>query len=196
MNTHCPLSSSLFKPARLQLIVGDFGLSAEQSRTQMALWAVMAAPLYMSNDLRSISAEARAILQNKLAIAINQDPLGIQGRRIVKVMPPTPTLLRRSIFTSPLLITRLRLCHLLPTGEERHRGVLANPLRRRQRSGFLQPPHRHAVPLPDLPEQAQLHQRQLQGSSVVISRLFPCHSTQLILEQLILERQEWIFFAA
>lgn len=166
------LSSSLFKSARLQLIVGDFGLSAEQSRTQMALWAVMAAPLYMSNDLRSISAEARAILQNKLAIAINQDPLGIQGRRIVKVMPPTPTLLRRSIFTSPLLITRLRLCHLLPTGEERHRGVLANPLRRRQRSGFLQPPHRHAVPLPDLPEQAQLHQRQLQGPSVVISRLF------------------------
>lgn len=66
------------------LIVGDFGLSAEQSRTQMALWAIMAAPLYMSNDLRSISAEARAILQNKLAIAINQDPLGIQGRRIVK----------------------------------------------------------------------------------------------------------------
>lgn len=66
------------------LIVGDFGLSLDQSRTQMALWAIMAAPLFMSNDLRSISADARRILQNKLIIAINQDPMGVQGRRIVK----------------------------------------------------------------------------------------------------------------
>lgn len=66
------------------LIAGDFGLSTEQSRTQMALWAIMAAPLYMSNDLRNISAEARSILQNKMVISINQDAMGMQGRRIVK----------------------------------------------------------------------------------------------------------------
>lgn len=57
----------------------------EQSRTQMAMWAIMAAPLFMSNDLRTISSEARSILQNKIAISINQDPLGFQGRRLVKV---------------------------------------------------------------------------------------------------------------
>ncbi|XP_068198420.1 alpha-N-acetylgalactosaminidase [Antennarius striatus] len=66
------------------LIVGDFGLSMDQSRSQMALWAIMAAPLFMSNDLRTISSGARGILQNKMAISINQDPMGIQGRRIVK----------------------------------------------------------------------------------------------------------------
>ncbi|XP_047430483.1 alpha-N-acetylgalactosaminidase [Mugil cephalus] len=66
------------------LIVGDFGLSMDQSRAQMALWAIMAAPLFVSNDLRTISSGAQNILQNKLAISINQDPLGIQGRRIVK----------------------------------------------------------------------------------------------------------------
>ncbi|XP_069014487.1 alpha-N-acetylgalactosaminidase [Embiotoca jacksoni] len=66
------------------LIVGDFGLSMDQSRAQMALWAIMAAPLLMSNDLRTISSGARSILQNKMAIGINQDVLGIQGRRIVK----------------------------------------------------------------------------------------------------------------
>ncbi|KAM3860998.1 alpha-N-acetylgalactosaminidase [Diretmus argenteus] len=66
------------------LVVGDFGLSMEQSRSQMALWAIMAAPLFMSNDLRTISSGARAILQNKMVIRINQDPLGIQGRRILK----------------------------------------------------------------------------------------------------------------
>lgn len=57
----------------------------DQSRSQMALWAIMAAPLFMSNDLRTISSGARNILQNKMAISINQDPMGIQGRRIVKV---------------------------------------------------------------------------------------------------------------
>lgn len=45
----------------------------------------MAAPLLMSTDLRTISPEAKEILQNRLMIQINQDPLGIQGRRIVKV---------------------------------------------------------------------------------------------------------------
>ncbi|XP_002192599.5 alpha-N-acetylgalactosaminidase isoform X2 [Taeniopygia guttata] len=66
------------------LIIGNFGLSYEQSRSQMALWTVMAAPLLMSTDLRTISPEAKEILQNRLMIQINQDPLGIQGRRIVK----------------------------------------------------------------------------------------------------------------
>ncbi|XP_067093977.1 alpha-N-acetylgalactosaminidase-like [Osmerus mordax] len=66
------------------LIIGNFGLSIDQSRAQMAVWAIMAAPLIMSNDLRSLEADARAVLSNKLAIAINQDPLGIQGRRILQ----------------------------------------------------------------------------------------------------------------
>lgn len=57
----------------------------DQSRSQMALWAIMAAPLFMSNDLRTLNSGARAILQNKAAISINQDPLGIQGRRLIKV---------------------------------------------------------------------------------------------------------------
>lgn len=51
----------------------------------MALWTVMAAPLLMSTDLRTISPSAKEILQNRLMIQINQDPRGIQGRRIVKV---------------------------------------------------------------------------------------------------------------
>uniref|UniRef100_A0A3B4X814 Alpha-galactosidase n=1 Tax=Seriola lalandi dorsalis TaxID=1841481 RepID=A0A3B4X814_SERLL len=66
------------------LIIGNFGLSVDQARSQMALWAIMAAPLIMSNDLRNLDNSARAILQNKVAIAINQDPLGIQGRRLLQ----------------------------------------------------------------------------------------------------------------
>ena len=51
----------------------------------MALWAIMAAPLFMSNDLRTISSGARAILQNKAIIRISQDPMGVQGKRLLKV---------------------------------------------------------------------------------------------------------------
>ncbi|KAF6390044.1 galactosidase alpha [Rhinolophus ferrumequinum] len=61
------------------LVIGNFGLSWDQQITQMALWAIMAAPLLMSNDLRHISTQAKALLQNKDVIAINQDPLGKQG---------------------------------------------------------------------------------------------------------------------
>ncbi|KAK9872087.1 hypothetical protein WA026_016132 [Henosepilachna vigintioctopunctata] len=67
-----------------QLIVGNFGLSYEQSKTQMAIWAILAAPLLMSVDLRTIRPEYKAILKNKKIIAVDQDPLGIQGRRIYK----------------------------------------------------------------------------------------------------------------
>jgi len=66
------------------LIVGDFGLSYEQSKTQMAMWAIFAAPLLMSVDLRTIKKDYKDILKNRAIIAVNQDPLGIQGRRIYK----------------------------------------------------------------------------------------------------------------
>ncbi|KAK7077471.1 hypothetical protein SK128_014584 [Halocaridina rubra] len=67
------------------LIIGNFGLSYEQSKSQMAMWAIFAAPLLMSVDLRTIRPEYKSILQNRGVIAVNQDPLGIQGKRIYKV---------------------------------------------------------------------------------------------------------------
>lgn len=66
------------------LIIGNFGLSYEQSKAQMALWSAMASPLLSSVDLRTIDPKYRAILQNRAVIAVNQDPLGIQGKRIFK----------------------------------------------------------------------------------------------------------------
>jgi hypothetical protein len=66
------------------LLIGNYGLSDDEERVQMAIWSVVAAPLFMSVDLRTIREESKALLQNKGAIAINQDPLGIQGHRISK----------------------------------------------------------------------------------------------------------------
>ncbi|CAH1777534.1 unnamed protein product [Owenia fusiformis] len=62
------------------LIIGDYGLSIDQQKAQMAMWAMMAAPLIMSTDLRNIRPESKAILQNKGVIAINQDPMGKMGK--------------------------------------------------------------------------------------------------------------------
>jgi len=67
-----------------QLIIGNFGLSYEQAKTQFAVWAILAAPLLMSVDLRTIRPEFKDILLNRKIISVDQDPLGIQGRRIYK----------------------------------------------------------------------------------------------------------------
>jgi len=67
------------------LLIGNYGLSFDQSQLQMALWAILAAPLFMSNDLRNIRDEHKAILQNTRIIAVDQDPLGIQGRIVYNV---------------------------------------------------------------------------------------------------------------
>ena len=51
----------------------------------MAIWAILAAPLLMSVDLRTIKKDYKDILQNKAVIEVNQDILGMQGKRIYKV---------------------------------------------------------------------------------------------------------------
>ncbi|KAM3963174.1 alpha-N-acetylgalactosaminidase-like [Aphomia sociella] len=66
------------------LIIGNFGLSVDQARVQMAVWSILAAPLLMSVDLATIRPEFKQILLNKDIIAIDQDKLGKQGLRIWK----------------------------------------------------------------------------------------------------------------
>ena len=59
------------------LIIGNYGLSYNQAKAQMALWAIMSAPMIMSVDLRTIKPWFKEILQNENLIGINQDKLGI-----------------------------------------------------------------------------------------------------------------------
>ena len=68
-----------------QLLVGDFGLSYNQQKIQMALWSIMASPLLVSADLRHITNKSKSILLNRLALNISQDPLGIMGSQIDNV---------------------------------------------------------------------------------------------------------------
>lgn len=64
------------------MIVGLPGLSEPQSRSLFSLWCLMASPLIAGNDLRSMDPATVGILTNLEAIAVDQDPLGVQGRVI------------------------------------------------------------------------------------------------------------------
>ena len=58
------------------------GMTFEEYRTHMSLWSIMKAPLLIGCDLRSIDPDTLALLLNTEVIAINQDSLGVQGRRV------------------------------------------------------------------------------------------------------------------
>ncbi len=57
----------------------DQGMSATQFRSQLSMWAIVAAPLMVSDNLAKISSASRSALQNAEVIAVDQDPAGIQG---------------------------------------------------------------------------------------------------------------------
>jgi alpha-galactosidase len=64
------------------LEVGNGGMSLTEYRAHFSMWCLLAAPLLAGNDIRSMSADIHDILTNKEAIAIDQDPLGREGRRV------------------------------------------------------------------------------------------------------------------
>jgi alpha-galactosidase len=54
-------------------------MTADEQRTHVSLWAMLAAPLLAGNDIRSTSAQTRDILTNRDIIAVDQDGLAAQG---------------------------------------------------------------------------------------------------------------------
>jgi alpha-galactosidase len=65
-------------------IVPDAGMTASEARAQFTMWAILAAPLVLGDDIRSMPARTRALVTSAEAIAIDQDVLGSQGRRIAR----------------------------------------------------------------------------------------------------------------
>jgi len=61
------------------LIAGDPGLSAEESRSQVALWAMMSAPMILSSDVANLSSDGLAALGDTDLIALDQDSAGHQA---------------------------------------------------------------------------------------------------------------------
>ncbi len=66
------------------LEVGNGGMTTTEYRSHFSLWCILAAPLMAGNDLKNMPPEIKDILTNKEVIAVDQDPLGMQGRRVRK----------------------------------------------------------------------------------------------------------------
>lgn len=66
------------------LEVGNGGMTPAEYRSHFSLWALMASPLMAGNDIAHMDESTRSILLNKEVIAVDQDPLGVQGRRVWK----------------------------------------------------------------------------------------------------------------
>ncbi len=64
------------------LEVGNGKLTADENRLHMSLWCLLAAPLLAGNDLSNMSPEVLQVLTNREVLAIDQDPLGVQGHRV------------------------------------------------------------------------------------------------------------------
>ena len=62
-------------------------MTAEEQKSHFAMWCIIASPLILGNDLRTISKETLAIVTNKEAIAVNQDALGKQGKLLYEHAP-------------------------------------------------------------------------------------------------------------
>lgn len=62
--------------------LGGIGCNNIEYQSQFSLYCIMAAPLEASNDIRDMSEFTKHLLTNKEAIAIDQDPLFKQAKRV------------------------------------------------------------------------------------------------------------------
>nr|CAD1836248.1 unnamed protein product [Ananas comosus var. bracteatus] len=61
---------------------GKWWMSTEEYRSHFSIWALTKAPLLIGCDLRSMSQDTKDILGNSEVIAVNQDKLGVQGKKV------------------------------------------------------------------------------------------------------------------
>ena len=69
------------------MVMGMRGMTAAMDRIHMGLWTISSAPLMVGSDLTRLSAATLSLLNNKDALAIHNDPYGLQA---IKVGEPIP----------------------------------------------------------------------------------------------------------
>jgi len=93
------------------LPAGGHEMTFDESKTQLGMWAIMAAPLIIGSDPRALPAEMIAALANPEIVAVDQDRLAVQG---VKVADPTAT---TQVWSKTLSGTGSRAVALLNRGD-------------------------------------------------------------------------------
>ncbi|KAE8100812.1 hypothetical protein FH972_018667 [Carpinus fangiana] len=64
------------------LEVGNGGMNKDENIVHFSIWAISKAPLLLGCDVRNMTKETMEIVANKEVIAVNQDPLGIQAKKV------------------------------------------------------------------------------------------------------------------
>ncbi|CAF5111127.1 unnamed protein product, partial [Rotaria sp. Silwood1] len=66
----------------VMLEIGNGGMTDAEYVTHFSLWAISKAPLLIGCDVTNMSAATLSTLTNPEVIAVNQDPLGVQGKKV------------------------------------------------------------------------------------------------------------------
>jgi len=66
------------------LEVGNGGMTTDEYISHFSLWCLIKSPLLIGCDVTKMSSETLSILTNKEVIALNQDPMGVQGHRVYR----------------------------------------------------------------------------------------------------------------
>ncbi|XP_010521831.1 PREDICTED: alpha-galactosidase 1-like isoform X2 [Tarenaya hassleriana] len=64
------------------LEVGNGGMTKDEYIVHFSIWAISKAPLLLGCDIRNMTKETMEIVSNKEVIAVNQDPLGVQAKKV------------------------------------------------------------------------------------------------------------------
>ena len=67
------------------LEVGNGDLTLAEQRSHFTLWALIKSPLLLGNDLQSVTDQTLEIITNTEIIALNQDPMGVQGYKRISL---------------------------------------------------------------------------------------------------------------
>ena len=68
---------------------GGTELTFDESKTQLGMWAMMASPLIIGSDPRTLPADMIGALKNPEIIAVDRDPLVRQGVKVADTSPTT-----------------------------------------------------------------------------------------------------------
>ena len=69
---------------------GHSSLTDAECRSHFGLWAIAKAPLILGSNINSLTPSLLAIVGNAAVIAVNQDPLGVQARKLAAGGQPSP----------------------------------------------------------------------------------------------------------
>lgn len=89
------------------MVMGMRGMTNSLDRTHMGLWALSSAPLMVGSDLTRLSSATLSLLTNREALAIHNDPYGLQP---IKIDEPSPGI---QIWVKPMAIAGHRAIGIL-----------------------------------------------------------------------------------